>query len=582
MTRAAIYARVSSEQQAQQQTIESQLEALRQRVQEDGHVLLPHDVFVDDGVSGTTLVRPALEKLRDRVAEREFDVLYVQGPDRLARKYAYQVLLLEELRACGVKVVFLYGSNGQTAEDELLVQVQGMIAEYERAKIVERGRRGRQFRARQGSVNALVCAPFGYAYQTKSTTSPASVQIVLHEARVVRSIFDGLLREQKSLTDIVRTLNAGDVPPRRGGHWTKSTVAQMLRNTAYMGKAAFGKTRVIERVPERLRPLRGKSAMRNKKQARRPAEEWIFINVPPIVSPDLFQAAAEQLVRNSQLSMRRARRGRYLLQGLTVCGHCGYASFGTTTSSGGGKWPRSYYRCGGRDPARTPHGRVCNVLPVRADLLDEHVWLSVCQILRNPERLQEEWSRRTENSGALSGLQAQHDDVARALATHERSLKRLIDAYEVGAVCLDDLKQRTQAIHERIERARQELQTVQQQLHNSLHLRAIVARLEDFGARVSTRLQKLKWEEKQRLIRTLVAKVEINDHGAIIVYRLPSPSAPPAPGSGGPVQGGREGGGKKVCRLRPWELQSAHDSGKVAGRGSTRALARARASARCR
>ncbi len=134
----ALYARVSSEQQAQQATIESQIAALRQRAEADGHLVLPNDIYTDEGFSGATLIRPALERLRDRVAEGAVEMLYVHSPDRLARRYAYQVLLLDEFKSRGVQVVFLLGPSGQSAEDELLVQVQGMIAEYERAKILER------------------------------------------------------------------------------------------------------------------------------------------------------------------------------------------------------------------------------------------------------------------------------------------------------------------------------------------------------------------------------------------------------------------------------------------------------------
>ena len=118
----AIYARVSSEQQAQQATIESQVAALKERVVADGHLLLPQDLYLDEGFSVATLVRPALERLRDRIADGAIDRLYVHSPDRLARKYAYQVLLLDELRKQGVTVIFLNGPTGKTAEDELLVQ----------------------------------------------------------------------------------------------------------------------------------------------------------------------------------------------------------------------------------------------------------------------------------------------------------------------------------------------------------------------------------------------------------------------------------------------------------------------------
>ena len=149
---AAIYARVSSEQQAEAATIASQVAALEERVAKDGLVLEPQMRFLDEGYSGATLIRPALERLRDMAVTGAMDRLYVHNPDRLARKYAYQVLLLDELSRCGVEVVFLNHRLGETPEEDLLLQVQGMVAEYERAKILERSRRGKLHAARQGSV----------------------------------------------------------------------------------------------------------------------------------------------------------------------------------------------------------------------------------------------------------------------------------------------------------------------------------------------------------------------------------------------------------------------------------------------
>ena len=200
----ALYARVSSEQQTQQATVQSQIAELKQRAQADGHTVLPTDIYLDDGFSGATLVRPALERLRDRIHEGAIDILYVHSPDRLARRYAYQVVLLDEFRKAQASVVFLNGPSGQTAEDELLVQVQGVIAEYERAKILERCRRGKLHHARQGLVSALGGAPYGYAYIRKSAEAPASYKVLLHEAKVVRRIFDGLVREQKSLGQLAK------------------------------------------------------------------------------------------------------------------------------------------------------------------------------------------------------------------------------------------------------------------------------------------------------------------------------------------------------------------------------------------
>lgn len=158
---AAIYARVSSEHQTEANTIASQVAALQERATADGVVVSDAMTFLDDGYSGTTLVRPALERLRDAMSAGTVDRLYVHSPDRLARKYAYQVVLIEEFSRWGVEVVFLNRELGQSPEDDLLLQVQGMMAEYERAKILERHRRGKLHAARSGSVNVLGGAPYG-------------------------------------------------------------------------------------------------------------------------------------------------------------------------------------------------------------------------------------------------------------------------------------------------------------------------------------------------------------------------------------------------------------------------------------
>src|SRR3954463_5138911 len=186
----AMYARVSSDQQTQAQTIASQVAALRDRVTADDCVLLPECEFIDDGYSGATLVRPGLERLRDLCANGGVERLYVHSPDRLASKYAYQVLLIDEFQRMGIEVVFLNRALGQSPEDELLLQVQGMVAEYERAKILERSRRGKRHGAQVGMVSVLCGAPYGYRYVRKDEGGGAArYEIVLDEARVVRQVF---------------------------------------------------------------------------------------------------------------------------------------------------------------------------------------------------------------------------------------------------------------------------------------------------------------------------------------------------------------------------------------------------------
>jgi site-specific DNA recombinase len=546
----ALYARVSSEQQAQQATIQSQIAMLRERAQSDGHLVLPSDMYVDEGYSGATLVRPALERLRDRAAEGGLEVLYVHNPDRLARRYAYQVLLLEELSRNGVSVVFLQGPVGRSAEDELLVQVQGMIAEYERAKIMERCRRGKLHKARTGVVNPLSGAPYGYLYVRKTDEESARYQVLLHEAKVVRSIFQWLVEEQVSIGEITRRLRAQGTSTRSGkGHWDRSVVWAILRNPAYAGQAAFGKTESMPRG-KLLRAIRSKSVTpRRAKSAHRdkPPSEWISIPVPAIVSPEMFASASEQLARNSRLSARNARGQSYLLQGLAVCARCGYAFYGKKVSPASAKnKPRryAYYRCVGSDGYRFAGGRVCHNPQVRVDLLDGYVWESVLRVMEDPGHVLEEWSQRGSGDGTVAELRTQRDEAKRLLVAQEQTLRRLRDAYEAGAVDLEDLVARSERVRARVQRARKDLEDAESQLKQTVEVTAVTGRLSEFANQVRNGLHSLDWQQRRQLIRTLVARVEVDDEGATVIYRVPTP-APPTDNT--PPGGGSDG---ESCPLR--------------------------------
>ena len=257
-SRPAIYGRVSWDPRAQEHTIASQVEALRRRVMEDGLELEDSCCFLDEGHSGAVLIRPALERLRDRAAAGLIDRLYVHSPDRLARKYAYQILLIEEFRRCGVEVVFLNHEIGDKPEEQLLLQVQGMVAEYERAKILERSRRGKMHAARNGSVSVFSKAPYGYRYISKREGhGVARFEIIPSEQRVVMSIFEWYARENNSLSQICDRLNKEGILKRSGRPgWDPTAVWDILREPAYKGEALYCKSRVGEYRP-RLRPAHG-------------------------------------------------------------------------------------------------------------------------------------------------------------------------------------------------------------------------------------------------------------------------------------------------------------------------------------
>jgi len=205
---AAIYARVSSDRQKENQTIASQTAALKEYAESHGYLVPAEWVFEDDGYSGASLIRPGLEAMRDLAAQGQIEAALVYAPDRLSRKYAYQVLLGEEFARCGVSLVFLKAPSEETAEDQLLVQFQGMIAEYERAQIVERTRRGKRHKAQQGLVNVLGGAPYGYRYIKKSDNADAYYEINEAEAEIVRAVFDAYTQRGLSINAIARIIES--------------------------------------------------------------------------------------------------------------------------------------------------------------------------------------------------------------------------------------------------------------------------------------------------------------------------------------------------------------------------------------
>lgn len=384
----ALYARVASEHQAEANTIDSQVAEIRARIAADGIDLRSVLAFIDAGYSGSSLVRPALEGLRDVAAAGGLDRLYVHCPDRLARHYAYQVLLLEELTQRGVEVIFLNRPLGHTPEDQLLLQVQGVIAEYERAKFLERSRRGKRHAAQEGRVGVLCHAPYGYRYVPKQEGGgDARFDIVYDEARVVQQVFAWVGHDRCTINAVCRRLHQAGIRTRTGkAHWDHKTIWDMLKNPAYKGAAAFGKTRWTP-VGPRLHAPRGRPAQSRRGYSGKevPKDEWITIPVPALVGAALFDAVQGQLDENRRRARIPEKGSRYLLQGLLVCRQCGYAYCGRTNDA-----RHAYYRCAGAmNIPRHGFERVCWSKPVRMDQTDAAVWHEVCRLLAPPERLEQ-------------------------------------------------------------------------------------------------------------------------------------------------------------------------------------------------
>jgi site-specific DNA recombinase len=520
--RAALYARVSSEQQAQAGTIDSQVAAIRGRAGQDGLTIETDLCFIDDGVSGATLVRPALERLRDQADAGEIDRLYMLCPDRLSRSYAYQVLLVDELRRCGVELVFVNRDLAQTPEDQLLLQVQGMVAEYERAKIIERCRRGKLHAARRGSVNVLGGAPYGYRYVAASDVAAAQYNVHMQEVEVVQQMFQWIGVERWSIGQVCRRLKTQGIPSPRGkGYWDRSTVWGILNNPAYKGEAAFGKTRLGPARP-RLRGGRNRHEQARDGQScyDAPLQEWITIPVPAIVEEELFDAVAAQLEENRRRNREGRRGARYLLQGLLVCTCCQYAYYGKQISLSSGKGKRrsyGYYRCVGTDAYRFGGQRVCKNKQVRQDLLDQAVWNDVQALLADPKRIERELERRNSpDPKETDTLQKMSMQIQKM----ERGVARLIDAYGEGLLDKGEFEPRIKSARERLSKTREELKSRFDRQSQARELRLVMDNLATFSRQVSAGLEQADWAARREIIRTLVKRVEIDHEEVKVVYRV--------------------------------------------------------------
>jgi len=522
--RAAIYARVSSDQQAEAGTIASQVAALEERLQRDGLTTDPELRFLDEGYSGSTLVRPALERLRDAAANGAIDRLYVHSPDRLARKYAYQVLLVDEFQRCGVELIFLNRELGRSPEDDLLLQVQGMVAEYERAKILERSRRGKRHAAQCGSVNVLSGAPYGYRYISKwEGGGAARYDVVLEEARVVRQIFTWVGQERCPLGEVRRRLRRQGTPSPKGKDcWDPTTIWGMLQNPAYLGTAKYGKTRIGPMRP-RLRTQRNQAEQPRRAYSVYDSEDGgVPIEVPALVDEALFAAAAEQLQENRCRARQGHRGTQHLLQGLLVCKRCGYALYGKRVSPAAAKGKDrqyAYYRCTGMDAYRFGGQRICWNKQVRTDLLEAAVWQDVCALLNDPEKVAQEYQRR--RTGKKGGAAAKSKD-ARAKLTQKvkRGIARLIDAYAEGLLEKKEFEPRLRAAKERLAKLEAEAQAEAEEEAQEQELRLVIGHLQEFAEHVRSGLAKADWSTRREIIRALVRRVEVDQEEVRVVYRV--------------------------------------------------------------
>ncbi len=511
--KAVLYARVSSSSQEKDQTIQSQLEALRKYAKEKGYEII--DEYIDEGYSGATLERPGLDKLRDIIHSGEIDTALFHSPDRLARKAVYQGIVLEEMDKAGIRAEFMNQHTDDSPESRMLLGMQGLFSEYERAKFSERSRRGKMHWAKQG-VLVSGRVPYGYRriHRDRENGTRGRMVIAEEEAIVVKDMFRLLIDEQLSCRQIAKKLNTMGIPTRKGlSRWAPGTVNQILRKTAYMGVH-------YQRCKEAIEPSRtrtgGNHQRRFKSSTRlRPKEEWIPISVPAIFDESVWQAAQRQLDRNSRHSRRNNTRFQYLLKGLIRCPHCDWTYTGFVSHE------IRKYRCGNHEPLKSKDGKRCIGGAVRADMIEEAIWEAICEGLKNPKVLQDEYKRRLIMDRNPDAIKLERKKIESELKKIFDKQDRLLDLYLNKAIDLNTYKPKMNEMSNTKSHLENQLDDLDRRTHNQYLEEKALKDMKKFCKTICNGLDKLSFDEKQQLLRLLVERIELRGNKAFVDIIFP-------------------------------------------------------------
>jgi site-specific DNA recombinase len=489
---AAIYARVSTEDQGKGYLIPTQIEACQQLAQQEGYTVPDSHIFIDDGISGTTLDRPALRRLRELVAAQAIAAVIILDPDRLSRKMGKLLVLTDELQAANIPLLCVSHAVEYGPEGMLFFQMRGVIAEYEREKALERMHRGRVGRVKSG-YHSGGSIPLGYRY----IPEPHKGQFELdeEEAAIVRRIFDLYLSDGMSTRGIAHQLTRERILSKvdrqdRGwkqygkGVWSPASLYRILNNEAYIGTMYWNKYQRIS--PTRKRP--------------RPREEWLAIPVPPIIAPEVFEAAQQKLRRNQGLAKRNRKHEYLFLGGRLRCGRCGRAMSGFSPKN----TPR--YRCYSQ-LLHQPDEPFCGG-SVRADLIDPLVWQEIERVLNDPKIIMEELDRQ-EHEGIASrrDMTKEVQVIQKALAALEREAQRWDEAYAHEAIDVVELKAKKLDIAERKQRLLTQQQAVETAMQSVQQAQARTRDILTYCLHVKERLRTSDMAKKREALEALDIRV---------------------------------------------------------------------------
>lgn len=519
--RVAVYVRVSTQRQAQAQTIEQQLARLQEYHQSQGWPWSEASLFRDDGYSGANLRRPGLDRLREQARQAAFDRIVLTEPSRLARNYVHQMLLLEEFERTGCQVEFVDHPMSQNPHDQLLLQIRGAVAEYERSLIAERMRQGRWQKYQAGGLLPWTHPPYGYRVDPARPRDPAGARLEPDEAAVIVEMVTWYLHEGLSLLGITKRLIARRIPTPSGGwRWNQATVRGILANPVYTGTVLFGRYQktVAKHRHSPLVPIgRGSGGH----PLADPAQWIVVAQVPAILSQEQFEQVQARLAHNQQFARRNNNSHAYLLRALVSCGTCHLACTGRSSQAG-----YAYYTCRGKGHAIVScRDEKCPSRFIPACQLDELVWQDLCEVLTHPESIAQALQRAQGGHWLPQELQARRENLRKARVNLEHQMERLTDAYLANVLHLDEYKRRHQELEQRLQGIAEQVRQLEASVGRHDELSALVQSIEVFCQRVQLGLDEATFEQKRQLIELLIDRVVVTNEEVEIRYVIPTSPA---------------------------------------------------------
>jgi site-specific DNA recombinase len=398
----------------------------------------------------------------------------------------------------------------------MLLQIQGVFAEYERALIKERSRRGRLFAARQGKVN-WSHAPYGYRLIRKTESTPQKLVVDETEAEVVRQIFRWCVEDRMTCYAMEKLLREQGVPTRKGRSlgWAQSTVGDILRDSVYKGVGYYNRTKRVDAK----RPVKGMGFKdlrpgNLRSRVERPKEECIEVRVPTFIDPETWELAQEQLKKNRERAKRNNKKRHYLLRSLMVCGVCGKRMVGWWTKGG------KRYVCADRYPRHAPWA--CDGRSIMACDVEPLVWEYVGDLLFDPDLLKSRYEEGRGDPAVDSEEEREKERIGRKLKALDREVGRLIDAYQAEVIDLPELKERRERLEDHGRMLKRRLSEIGEKRAEREQEMRLLEGLEQFTESVRDSLDDPSFETKQQVLRLVVDRIVVEDTKVVIHHVVPA------------------------------------------------------------